>query len=256
MRPLPVCSLAERWVALHARNNTSHVGYRFAPCRDRSEQKRFLEAVNAAAGLESTHILKVQEFAFEHGVRPYVITPFGGDVDGLRSLDGLLRQKNGQLTPAETGHAIEQILEAVHDAHTAPTPVVHGTMKMDEILVDRHGRLHVELYGLARGLRREGTGGSSAAAALDELRSVVEMAYQLLTGLRAEEPMIPAGRLVKRLDPRWDEWLARGLDPVRGYESAGEAIEYLPARRGDLVEIAPGGVRGVLSRLRAVGGVR
>lgn len=256
-RPLPACALAERWLAVHPSSHTSHVAYRFGPCTGRTDQKRFLEAANTAAALCTPHVLRIEDFAFDQAGCPFIITPFGGDADGVRTLGALVRQKNGQLTPAEADHAVTQILEAVRDAHSSDPCVVHGPISPDDVLVDRHGKLAIELYGLARLLRRDGVlGGSRTEVMRDEVRSVVELAYQLVTGLRAEEPLIPAGRLVKRLDPRWDAWLWHGLDPVHGYASASEALELLPSRLPGTEQPDEGGVRAVLRRLRAVSGTR
>ena len=44
----------------------------------------------------------------------------------------------------------------------------------------------------------------------------MEIGYLLLTGLRAEEPLIPAARLVPELGRAWNAWLEKGLDPARG----------------------------------------
>ena len=72
-------------------------------------------------------------------------------------------------------------------------------------------------------------------AASQDLPCLAEIGYQLITALRAEEPLIPAGRLVKKLDPRWDDWFNVALDPTDGFATAESAIAALPARAGGLV---------------------
>lgn len=289
-KPLAENGFADRYLALHQVDQSSHVAYRFhvppAPGPGDWEGRRVLEAALAACrALRQEHLLAVEDVCEDDQGALWAITPFTGDVDGLRTLSKLLREKSGQMHPSEAERAIVQLLEPIAHAHggqhigggVAVRPrVVHGPLTMDEVLVDRHGRLFIEMYGLVRALEmREETVSAAAEAELmrDEVRSVVEIGYQLITGLRAEAPVIPAGRLVKKLDPRLDRWLARGLDVRGGYATAAQALAELPGNDGaDLeeIEIAGGwggwaaslgniggaidGVRDVLSRLRSARG--
>jgi hypothetical protein len=239
-RPQP-----DRFLALHEANQTSHVAYRFPPMRGKAEEARLIAAVESAALLEHPHALKIEKFTFDIAGQGWLITPYPGDADGIRTLSRLLREKGGQMRPVEAERAMHQLLEVVALAHgggvlqpppgadgIAPPRAVpcHGPIHMDEVLVDRRGSLLVELYGLGRAMDQ--TGRPSLESMRDEVRSVVEMGYQLLTGLRAEHPLIPAGRLVPKLDPRWDSWLSRGLDPSGGFDSAESALAALPTQGG------------------------
>lgn len=224
-RVLEPCALADRWLALHDADHSSHVAYCFGPRRNRAEQRRFLGAIESLSALEESHILKIEQFALDQSDTAWIICPFTGDADGVRTLARLLREKGGQLSPFELEPALTQILQGVSYAHRHRR--CHGSLDMSEILVDRHGRLIIELYGLARAL--EGHGGFDPETARDEVRSVAEIGYQLLTGLRCEEPLIPVGRLVKRLDPRWIAWFERSLDPSDGFDTADEALAALPS---------------------------
>lgn len=249
----------ERRLALHADDQSSHVAYRFPGCEGREAMGRFVRAVQTAEGLRHEHVLAIEYHTFDADGHPWVVTPFTGDVDGVRTLGKLLREKQGQMQPFEAERALIHILEAAAFAHRtdpardgreARLPLVHGPLSLDEILVDRYGRLVVEMYGMSRLLAGQAAGGDPETIR-DELRSIAEIGYQLLTGLRAEVPMIPAGRLVKRLDSRWDRWLSRGLDAVGGFESAEEALSMLPSRQSVDLEIETvAGVRGVFGRLR------
>ncbi len=245
-RPQP-----DRFLALHEDNQTSHVAYRFPPVGGKAEEARLVAAVESAALLDHPHALKIQQFTFDITGQAWVITPFSGDVDGLRSLSRLLREKGGQMSPVEAERAVYQLLEVIALAHgggalqpppglmldgIAPLPTVsgvaravpcHGPISMDEVLVDRRGSLLIELYGLARALHASQR--PTMESLRDEIRSVVEIGYQLITGLRAEHPLIPAGRLVRRLDAKWDEWLNRGLDPSAGFDTADAAMASLPS---------------------------
>ncbi len=246
-RALEPCAIADRWLALHEADNSSHVAYRFAAQKSRADQRRFISAVERAAALDESHLLKVEQVALDQTDTPWVICPFTGDADGIRSLARLLREKGGQLSPFEIEPALTQILQGVSYAHTRQH--CHGPVQMDEVLVDRHGRLIIELYGLRRALK--GGGGFDTEVARDEVRSVAEIGYQLVTGLRCEEPLIPAGRLVRKLDRRWDAWFETALDPTDGFDSADEALAALPSAAAvEVTRRGPLAVRGVLELIR------
>jgi hypothetical protein len=95
-------------------------------------------------------------------------------------------------------------------------------------------------------------GGTAASEVIrDEVRSLVGLGYWLLTGLPAEDPRIEAGRLIPRLDRRWDDWFNEGLDPLGGFATAGETLAGLPGiRRGVEGRERVGPVRTVLGRMR------
>ena len=114
-------------------------------------------------------------------------------------------------------------------------------------MVDRRGSLSIELYGLARRLAMPGARPASEAIR-DEVRSIVEIGYWLLTGLPAEEPRIMAGRLIPKLERRWDEWFDRGLDPLAGFLSAEDALGAMPGLRRE-IEASQGPVRTVIGRV-------
>lgn len=233
---------AQRFLALHPRRQTSHVAYRFDATDSRIDLARF-EAVYdlLSTSLDHPHILRLEELRFvpdeldPRMLRPWVIAPFAGDADGLRPLSRLLRQKGGQLNQIEAEQAIAQILSALEHAHdptrgrspSTRSVIFHGPLGLDEVLVDRHGRVVIELLGFGRRLRGLSQGNSETVR--DEIVRVCEIAYELLTGLRAEAPLIPAPRLVPRLDKAWIHWLRVGLDPSRGFESASAALAALPS---------------------------
>lgn len=246
IRPFSPAPVAARWLALHETHHTSHIVYQFPVCHDKCEQRRFLSAVQTVCTLSNSHIQKIEQYSFDGSKCGYVVTPFPGDASGLLWLDALLRAKGGKMHPDEALRAVTQLLEAYDAAHAVR--LHHGPLSLNHVLVDRHGSLMIELYGLDRHLHGLTQGNSELVR--DEVRSVVEIGYQLITGLRAEEPLIPAERLVKRLDPAWGEWLDRGLDPTSGFASAAEAMEYLPGGvQAVELQREPSPVRTILGRL-------
>lgn len=257
-RPLEPAAKGDRFLALHEVDQSSHMALRLPATGGRDGLRQFVDAVRTCEALRHEHLLAIEYHTIDSDGCPWVVTPFPGDVDGVRSLGKLLREKQGQMHPAEAERAVQHALEAIDFAHQvepacdgreARLPVVNGAWSMDEVLVDRHGRVLLELYGFSRLLRGE-PAAADAETVRDEVRSIAEIAYQLVTGLRAESPMIPAGRLVKRLDPRWDRWLSRGLDAGAGFDTAAEALAMLPSRVEPAAEFEAAGARGVFGRFR------
>jgi serine/threonine protein kinase len=246
VRQLQPGLIAERWLALNERDESTHVAHRFRFAPDRREERKLVEAVGRLAPLSHPHILPIEQFTLNVGGGAWIVTPYTGNLEGLVTLAALAQEKGGQTTPIETERALTQLLEAVESAHAAGYH--HGAIQPEEIMVDRRGSLTIELYGLRR-LLSDASIIPATEVDRDEVRSVVEIGYWLLTGLSAEEPRIRADRLVERLDRRWDEWFDAGLDPMAGFQTASEALGALPGMRREVEErISP--VRTVLGRFR------
>lgn len=214
-----------RWLAVHDRSQDTHVLYCLAGFSQRSDQRRFVSAFHALNSLDDPHILPVSEFAFDHDSNAWAVLPYTGNQDGLIQLSHLLEAKGGSMPAVEAQRAVTHLLGAIE--HARSKNVHHGLLDMSDILVDRHGRLRIELFGFAVALGRN----PPAADEKDEVRSAIQIAYTLVTGLPADEPLIPVGAVVKRLDPAFEEWVERGLDPAGGFASPAEALDALPGRR-------------------------
>lgn len=252
IRPLEQATFAERWLSLHEDSHTSHVVYRFGVLSDKLAQRRFLSAAEQRSLAKGPHLLEIQNFSFDTVGRPCVVTPYLGNHDGLVTVRSLATLKGGRLSPLETERAVVHVLEGLRAAHQTPGGGVAGSsgpLTMDDLLVDRHGRVWIELYGLRRAMR--GQTEPAAELAQDEIRSIVEIAYELLTGLPAEEPRIAVGRLIKKIDPAWDAWLDRGLSGFDGFATADDALAALPSVDPVIAEAKPaGGMRSLLSKFR------
>jgi serine/threonine protein kinase len=248
--------VAERWLALDEREQSTHVAHRFKPGTDRSEIRRLVEGMERLSGLSHPHILPIEHLTLERsgagkGDGAWIVTPYTGTPEGLLTLSVLREHKGGQMAPVEVERTLTHLLEASEHAHA--TGFRHGPVSPEEVLVDRRGSVSIELYGLNRIIKGE-EGGPLVEVERDEVRSIVEIGYWLLTGLSAEEPRIRADRLIQRLDHRWDEWFDAGLDPMAGFLSAGEALSLLPGLRR-AVEVRTNPVRTVLGTFRRVLGV-
>lgn len=248
VRQLQPGILGERWLAFNESDQSDHVAHRFRLSQDRVEQRKFVAAIEALSPLVHPHLLPIEHLSLGVAGGAWVVTPYTGSHDGLVTLASLVRDKGGRMTPAETERALIQMLEAMEYAHSEGHH--HGPVNPEEILVDRRGSLAIELYGLRRRLGGMAQQPASEVAR-DEARSVVEIGYWLLTGLPADEPRIQAGRLIPRLDHRWDEWFNEGLDPAAGFASPSEALAAMPGMRREVESrerVSP--VRTVLGRFR------
>lgn len=244
-------AMAERWLALNEQDESTHVAHRFRYGPDRRDERRLIGAVEALGPLSHPHILPIEQFTLNVGGGAWIVTPYTGNLEGLVTLDKLVQDKGGQLIPIECERALTQLLESIEYSHAAGFQ--HGPISPEEILVDRRGSLAIELYGLNRLLAGSDVTKETVPAtevAREEVRSIVEAGYWMLTGLSAEEPRIRADRLIERLDRRWDQWFDAGLDPMGGFTSAGEALSALPGMRRDVEERTV--VRTVLGTFRRV----
>jgi serine/threonine protein kinase len=236
---------SQRWLAWNENSQSSHLAYRFKHL----DAATFVAAAGAGKALAHPHLLPIEHIEVGPAGSAWAFSPFTGNHDGLVSLRTLLSDKGGRLTPVEAERAMNQLLESVEYAHAVGFQ--HGELSLDEILVDRRGSLSIELYGLRRRLRGQ-AGPPASEVCKDEVRSVVQLGYQLVTGLPADEPRITASRLIPRLDRRWDDWFNEGMDPYAGFATAGEALAALPGNRREVEErerIGP--VRVVIERFRA-----
>ena len=210
-------------MALHEVDQTSHLLYRFPVRREKLERRRFLDGVLACQRVSHAHALRIDQFSFSPDGRPWIVSSYPGDGGGIVNLAQLIRVKGGQMDPAEARRAVLQLLDA--SLVMAGEGLVHGAIDARHVLVDRHGSLLIELFGLTRAI--SGTPDAAHHVIAEQVRSIVAIGYLLVTGLVAEEPMIPPSRLVKGLSPVMDRWLLDGLDPARGYDTPAQAIEAL-----------------------------
>ncbi len=238
-----------RYLGLHAEAQTSHVLYRLALAGDKSERRRVVSAFDALSHLSHPHVLRIERFTLEGDRAAWAVTPYTGAQSGLLTLPDHLSAKGGRMGLAEAERATRHVLEAMACGHERG--IVNGPIDRERLLVDRFGSIRVELYGLDRML--DGLGSANAEVIRDEVRGAVELAYRLITGIDADEPMIPASRLAKKLDKRVSDWLEAGLDPAGGYSSAAEALEALSET---MPRPVVGPVRQVLDRFRGRVAVR
>lgn len=224
IRALRACEHGDRFLAVDQHSNENVTLYRLPIPQEPSERRRLLAAVERLATFNPPHALPLRTYTMSANDSLWLASPFTGNHEGLVLLSDLIELRGGPLSSVEVGHAVSQTLEVVLAAHREG--LSHGPLELEQIQIDRRGSVHVELYGLAR--LRDGLSPANDLLIRDELRSVVCLAYTLLTGMTACEPRIRASRLIKKLDRSWDQWIEHGLDPFGGFATAEEAIAALP----------------------------
>ena len=174
-----------------------------------------------------------------------------------------IHAERGKLQPEEAAEIIEQVCLALDAAHAEG--VIHRDLKPQNIMVDKHGRVVVMDFGIARSKELSGltqTGDlvgtpeymSPEQAKGEEIDSRSDLfslgiiLYELLTGISPYEATTPVVALLKRtqeravppdkLDPAIPEFMndivvrCLEIDPQRRYASAQEILQDLEARHG------------------------
>jgi len=181
-------------------------------------------------------------------------------VDG-RDLKSLLAER-GKYKPEEAIGIIEQVCHALDAAHTAG--VIHRDLKPQNIIVDKHGRVAVMDFGIARtteasGLTQTGVlmgtpeymspeqAKGEEVDSRSDLFSLGIIFYELLTGQTPYAAATPTASLVKRtqeravppakLDPAIPKYVndvvirCLEIEPQHRYGSAQEIVQDLESRR-------------------------
>lgn len=220
-RELATNSLGPRWLALRQPEQTSHVVQTF----DGADAQTFEGIMARAAGLKHRHICLIEQSGVDPTLGCWAATPFTGDQDGVLSLERLLRLKGGFMEPIEARRAMRHLLDGISAGHAAG--LAHGAIELSDVLVSRGGSVQIDFYGV-----RTMIGGKAVDDELvrEEVRSAARIGYQLVSGLRVEDPFIPAGRIVEGLDPSWDDWFETALGRP-GFTTAAHALHALSSCR-------------------------
>jgi hypothetical protein len=251
-RLAPVCELgsigsAQRTLALAARDDRPVVCYAVRPNGSRRAAEAMAERIRRLAEFKNQHALPIESVTLGLSGTVWLITPYTGNQDGLVTLDDLAQLKAGRCSPFEVARAMTQLFEVSVAAHASG--FFHGPLRGTEILVDPRGSLLAELYGIRRVL--EGFDCDDERIARDEVSSIAEIGYHMMTGIAASGPRVRPSRLVKRLDRAWDDWFDEALDPSAGFDSSADALNALPGN-GEMVRASTPRRAVVLSRLRRV----
>ena len=213
----------------------------------------FAKTLPTVSQLAHTHIVVVREFGLTAQEHLFLITDY---VEGTTFRD---RIRGGDLTPVQVFAMIEQVCEAAHHAHGQG--VVHGGLHPGNIFVDRHGRVKVADFGLARfrlpgavpnGARDYLAPEQVAGLHVDHRADVFSagvMLYEALTGELPHADSAPASERVA-VHSRIDAVIARAMhsSPEERYHSSAELMRAIAAVR----TLAAPGVRVATGPIPAV----
>jgi serine/threonine protein kinase len=218
---------ADRFVVLCNKTDTNFMLYRFEQLTNAKLRRQIFDRLIHMSTLQHPHLLKINSVSYDDHGRLCVITPYTGNHDGIVTLENLLDHQEGKLGSIEALRATEHLLEACDFAHQ--NNLINGPIHTSDVLVDRFGCLQVQLYSYGSiqdpHQTQSFTRGSLIA---DEIRSVIELGYTMLTGLSSQAELINPTRVIKKLDRNWDTWFEIGLDPIDGFESFQHALNALP----------------------------
>jgi len=218
--------VAERWLGVDLSGNVPLLLYKVDPQRLPLSRHDVHEALRLSQTVPIPHTLRVGLIESSDFAGLWLASPYAGSPDGIMTLGRLLASKDGgRMEPCEARRAAEQLLSALIRSHALD--VGHGPVRIDDVLVDRRGRTFIELFAL-----ESYAFGSTRPDVPSEVRGVVEIAYELVTGIPAQEGNLDTGfRMAKGLSKPWKRWLRAGLSST-GYESAREALSRLPRPGG------------------------
>jgi hypothetical protein len=218
---------AARFVVLCKKTDTNYMLYRFDRVNNHNLRRRMFETLVKMSTLDHPHLLKIISVSYDDQGRLCVITPYTGNHEGLVTLEDLLKVRDGKLGVIEAARALEHLLQATAYAHLQG--VLNGPVHRADILVDRYGSIQVQFYGFESMYADHGDRKLSHSVQIaDEVRSIVDLGYTMMTGLIARDDRIAPSRVIKKLDRAWDTWFDLGLDPIDGFEDLTHAIKALP----------------------------
>jgi len=230
VRALPSSALGERLLIESVTERTP----RLAHVLPASIADRLASGVELLARRRLPHVEPIEQVRSDSG-KAVLIAPYLGHIGGLITLEGLAASRGGRLSAAEITYAAEHLLTAFDAAHGQR--IYNGALDPALVLVDRGGRTHIELFGVARYCERGPLGAEKVTEQelLAELMSLFELLFRVLTGLDRRSLGVRPGQVVAGLDPGLDAWLAKGLAAVEGqpgFESAEHALSELRGLRG------------------------
>lgn len=210
-----------RWLASAGVESPTKVIYLVRPTSQTTREHAHERLLRIAAGAVP-HALAIEAVEpATAGGGLWIVCPYTGSADGLLTLGRLLADKHeGRMELDEARRAAGQLLTALDGSHMRRVP--HGAIVMDDVLVDRHGSVQIELLGVGAALS-----GIETLDVKGEVRSVVKCVFEMITGVQATGPssVLRAPGLTRP----WRAWLSKGLRFEGGFESAARALATLPS---------------------------
>ena len=226
--------------------------------------RRFKQELILARQVTHKNVIRIFDLGEAEGAK-FISMEY---VDG-RDLKSI-RAERGKLQPEEASEIIEQVCRALDAAHAEG--VIHRDLKPQNIMVDKHGRVVVMDFGIARSREMPGLTQTGVVVGTPEYMSPEQakgeeidsrsdlfslgiILYELLTGKSPYEATSSVAALLKRtreravppikLDPAIPKFLndivvrCLEIDPQRRYASAQEILRDLEARHGPRKSVTP-----------------
>jgi serine/threonine protein kinase/tetratricopeptide (TPR) repeat protein len=226
--------------------------------------RRFKQELILARQVTHKNVIRIFDLGEAEGAK-FISMEY---IDG-RDLKSI-RAERGKFQPEEAAEIIEQVCRALDAAHAEG--VIHRDLKPQNIMVDKHGRVAVMDFGIARsmelsGLTQTGTlvgtpeymspeqAKGEEVDSRSDLFSLGIILYELLTGKSPYEATTSVATLLKRtqeravppvkLDPAIPKFMndivvrCLEIDPQRRYASAQEILQDLEARHGPRRGVTP-----------------
>ncbi|MGD1157986.1 MAG: tetratricopeptide repeat protein [Terriglobia bacterium] len=217
--------------------------------------RRFKQELILARQVTHKNVIRIFDLGEAEGAK-FISMEY---IDG-RDLKSI-RDERGKFQPEEAAEIIEQVCRALDAAHAEG--VIHRDLKPQNIMVDKHGRVAVMDFGIARsrelpGLTQTGdlvgtpeymSPEQAKGEEIDsrsDLFSLGVILYELLTGRSPYQAKTSVAALLKRtqeravppdkLDPAIPKFVndivvrCLEIDPQRRYASAQEIVQDLEAR--------------------------
>lgn len=216
---LGVGRLGERWLGTSEDHVQTRMLVRLA--RDSmADAAGALRFAHDAACMDHAHHLRPESALIDAAGDLWIVAEYPGASEGVFTLAQLQRTKaDEKIGAVECGVGAVHLLSALEAAHGSGAS--EGSLRIEDVLIDRRGRLLLEFHGLGRFLGSlAGVGGGGVAG---DVRDALRIVYELMTGLPVGEPRISAARVLGRRARGWEAWFERGLEGV-GFASAREAL--------------------------------
>jgi serine/threonine protein kinase/tetratricopeptide (TPR) repeat protein len=218
--------------------------------------RRFKQELILARQVTHKNVIRIFDLGEAEGAK-FISMEY---IDG-RDLKSIHAER-GKLQPEEAGEIIEQVCRALDAAHAEG--VIHRDLKPQNIMVDKHGRVVVMDFGIARSREMPGLTQTGVVVGTPEYMSPEQakgedidsrsdlfslgiILYELLTGKSPYEATSSVAALLKRtqeravppikLDPAIPKFMndivvrCLEIDPQRRYASAQEILQDLEARQ-------------------------
>ena len=226
--------------------------------------RRFKQELILARQVTHKNVIRIFDLGEAEGAK-FISMEY---IDG-RDLKSI-RAERGKFQPEEAAEIIEQVCRALDAAHAEG--VIHRDLKPQNIMVDKHGRVAVMDFGIARSRELPGLTQTGVLVGTPEYMSPEQakgeevdprsdlfslgiILYELLTGKSPYEATTSVATLLKRtqeravppvkLDPAIPKFMndivvrCLEIDPQRRYASAQEILWDLEARHGPRKGVTP-----------------